>query len=477
MPLVAGIDSSTQAIKVEVRDADTGRRWGQGRRPHPPTAPPRSEQDPSEWWAALVQAWHEAGRYDVAALSVAAQQHGLVALDAERRVLRPAKLWNDTESAADAVALVDALGAEVWAQACGSVPVASFTVTKLAWLRRREPDAYARLASVLLPHDWLTFRLTGRLVTDRGDASGTGYWSPREGRWRSDLLRLVDPGAEWSERLPVVLAPGEPAGPLARSAALPLGLDGQEVQVGPGTGDNMAAALGLGLRPGEVAISIGTSGTISAVAGTPTADATGAVAGFADATGRWLPLVCTLNATRVTDAFARLLGVDHAGFDELVMSTPAGAGGVVCVPYLDGERTPDRPGATGTITGLRSDVSVAQVARAAVEGVVCGLLDGLDALRVAGVDTSGRLFLVGGGARSPAYRHVVADLAGREVTVVPDDLEVVAAGACVQAAAVLTSTRPEDVAAAWGLGRGTQIEPTPGVDATAIRGAYAEARG
>src|SRR4051812_14446408 len=195
MALVAGIDSSTSATKVEVLDAETGRRWGRGRESHPPTGtPPRSEQDPGAWWSALIQAFHAAGRYDdVAALSVAGQQHGMVALDDGLDVLRPAKLWNDTESATEAAALVEQLGAEAWATAAGSVPTASFTVTKLAWLRAHEPDTYARLAAVALPHDWLTFRLTGRLVTDRGDASGTGYWSPSEGRWRRDLLALVDP--------------------------------------------------------------------------------------------------------------------------------------------------------------------------------------------------------------------------------------------------------------------------------------------
>lgn len=493
MPLVAGIDSSTSATKVEVRDADTGRHWGSGRRPHPPTTPPRSEQDPAAWWGALVQAWHDAARYGPLAISVAGQQHGLVVLDEEARVLRPAKLWNDTESASDAAALVEAAGSQVWAEACGSVPVASFTVTKLAWLKRVDPVTFARLRHVLLPHDWLTWRLTGRLVTDRGDASGTGYWSPREGRWRTDLLRIVDDTVDWSSRLPTVLAPFEPAGPLGNDAALPLGLDGRDVVVGPGTGDNMAAALGAGLRPGDVCVCVGTSGTVMAVTGAPTADATGAVAGFADATGRWLPLVCTLNATKVTDAVARLVGAggDHQRFDDLALAGPPGAGGVVCVPWFDGERTPNRPGATGTLRGLRSDVAPEQLARASVEGVVCGLLAGLDALRVAlgapstgpcplsdapGDPLGGRLVLLGGGARSAAYRRVLADLSGRPVIVLPDDVEPVALGACVQAAAVHHGQTPEAVAAGWGLHRqGSATEPDPAVDAAGIREAYAAA--
>jgi xylulokinase len=252
--------------------------------------------------------------------------------------------------------------------------------------------------------------------------------------------------------------------------------DGGDVVVGPGTGDNMAAALGIGLQRGDVAISVGTSGTVFAVSDHPTADATGAVAGFADATGRFLPLVCTLNATKVTDASARLLGVDNDGFDALALAAPPGAGGLVLLPYLDGERTPNRPGATGTLAGLRSDVTREQLARAAVEGVVCGLLDGLDALTAAGVDTTGRVHLVGGGARSAAYRRVLADLLGRPVTVPDPDAEHVAVGAALQAACVLTEADPSEVAAAWRLGHGDTVDPDPTVDTGAIRQAYAALR-
>lgn len=477
MPLVAGVDSSAGSTTIEVRDAETGRSWGAGKEPHPPTAPPCSEQDPGAWWAALVQAFHRVGRYNVAGLSVAGQQHGLVALDAARAVIRPAKLRNDTESSPQAAGLVAALGAEKWARACGSVPTAAFTVTKLAWLRATEPEAFARLAHVLLPHDWLTWRLTGRFVTDRGDASGTGYWSPAEGRWRTDLLSVVDPGVDWQEALPLVLTAFEPAGPLSAGAALPLGLDGIDVTVAPGTGDNMAAALAVGLRPGDVMLSLGTSGSVSTVTEHPVADATGAIAGFADATGRFLPLVGTVNAAKVSATFARLLGVGADRFDALALSAPPGAGGVVLVPFDDGEGTLKRPPATGVLTGLRSELEAAQVARAAVEGVVCALLDGLDALAGAGLDVGGRLFLVGGTARSGAYRRIVADLAGRPVMVPDPATDLVAAGACIQAAAVLLRRPPGEVAEAWGLGRGEQVDPDEKVDANAIRAAYAAVRG
>jgi xylulokinase len=459
--LVVGVDSSTQSTKVEVREADTGALLWSGRHPHPATTPPCSEQEPSAWWEALqsLLGAARAATSELAAISVAGQQHGMVCLGADGSVLRPAKLWNDTESAPDAEELVRQLGPVQWATATGSVPVASFTVTKLAWLRRNEPGVHGRVARVLLPHDWLTLQLCGEPVTDRGDASGTGYWSPAEERWRPDLLELV--GLD-DRVLPRVLGPVEPAGRW------------QGATIGPGTGDNMASALGLGLRPGDVAISIGTSGTIFTVAERPVADASGAVAGFADATGRYLPLVCTLNASKATDAVARLLGVDHAGLDALALAAEPGAGGLVLVPYLDGERTPNLPGATGTLTGLRSDVSRDQLARAAVEGVACGLLDGLAALDAAGVPTGGRVLLAGGGARSAAYRLVLADLLQRPVTVVDED-EQVAAGACVQAAAVLESCPPQDVAAAWGLGTGTELDPDPSVDAAAIRAAYRSA--
>jgi xylulokinase len=470
VPLVVGVDSSTSACKVQVRDAETGTVVSSGRAPHPATTPPRSEQRPSDWEKAFHIACAQAQvatTHQPVALAVAAQQHGLVVLDREGEVLRPAKLWNDTESAQDTEDLLSELaeGRAAWAAACGSVPLPAFTVTKLRWLRRCEPEVLRRTASVMLPHDWLTFRLTGRRVTDRGDASGTGYWSPTESRYRVDLLEhLVDATVDWERALPEVLSPLSAAGHWALTGAL----------VGPGTGDNMAAALGLGLSPGDLALSLGTSGTAFTVSEQPSADPTGIVAGFADATGRFLPLVCTLNATKVTDAVRRLLGVDQERFDQLVLETPAGASGLVLVPHFDGERTPNRPAATGTLTGLRSDVTPAQLARAAVEGIVCNLLEGADALGWQGRE--GRIFLIGGAARSAAYRRVVADLTGRPV-LVPSEGELVAAGAAVQAAAVYLGCDFAQVSEAWGLGVGELVEPDDAVDRAAVLAAYAEAAG
>ncbi len=305
MPLVIGVDSSTQSTKVEARHLDTGEVVATGYAKHPPTSPPVSEQDPRAWWSALVDAIGQLGdhRRKVVAISVAGQQHGLVLLDADGEPVRPAKLWNDTTSAPQADRLVAALGAEHWAATTGSVPVAAFTITKLAWVAEHEPDTLARATRLMLPHDYLTWRLCGEHVTDRGDASGTGWFDPSTDTYLPDHVSLAAPG--WSGTLPRVLGPTDTAGVITAAAARQLGLPA-DVAVGPGCGDNMGAALGLGLRAGDVAISLGTSGTVFAVSATATHDPSGAVAGFASATGSFLPLVCTLNATKVTDTVARL---------------------------------------------------------------------------------------------------------------------------------------------------------------------------
>ena len=348
------------------------------------------------------------GLDDVDAVSIAAQQHGMVCLDDAGDVVRPALLWNDTRSAAAAAELVDELSPEVWAQAVGSVPTAAFTVAKLRWLATHEPEHARRVAAVCLPHDWLTWQLGGAtsldtLTTDRGDASGTGYWSPTEERYRPDLLvRAV--GAALA--LPSVLAPAGSGGHTAGGAVL-----------GAGTGDNMAAALGIGADDGDLVVSIGTSGVVSAVSDVATADASGTIAGFVDATGRRLPLVCTLNGAPVLSATARMLGVGLDTLSDLALSAPAGADGLVLVPYLEGERTPNLPHASGSLHGLRQrNTTPAHVARAAVEGLLCSLNVGLGALRDAGVRAD-RIILVGGGARSRAVREISPTIFGRPVVV------------------------------------------------------------
>jgi xylulokinase len=435
MTLVAGVDSSTQACKVVVRDADSGRLVRQGRAPHPPG----TEVDPAAWENALVCALAAAGGLDdVSAVAVGGQQHGMVCLSDDGAVVRPALLWNDTRSAGAAQDLVAELGGgevgrQAWAEAVGLVPVASFTVTKLRWLADSEPANAERTAAVSLPHDWLTWRLAGglgdgrrqdlgALVTDRGDASGTGYWSAATGEYRLDLLeRALGHAAV----VPRVLGPADPAGTTPGGAVL-----------GPGTGDNAAAALGVAAGPGDVVVSIGTSGVVSMVTTAPVADATGTVAGFADATGHFLPLIATLNAARVLDATARMLGVDHAELSRLALAAPPGAGGLVLVPYLEGERTPDRPSATGALHGLtQATADRPHLARAAVEGLLCGLADGLDAVAAGGTPVR-RVLLVGGGAQSEAVRRIAPAVLGVPVLVPPPG-EYVADGAARQAAWVL----------------------------------------
>ena len=454
MPLVAGIDSSTQSVKVVVCDAESGVVVRGGRSPHPDG----TECEPETWWDALAAA--SAGLLEgVEALAVAGQQHGMVVLDDGGQVVRPALLWNDTRSASDAADLVHELGgAQPWADAVGSVPVAAFTVTKLRWLARAEPDHAARVARVMLPHDWLTWRLAGRpevATTDRGDASGTGYWSPATGEYRTDLLVRAF-GRELV--VPRVAGPAEV-----------IGETGQGIALAAGTGDNTAAALGLGLESGDMVVSLGTSGTAFAVAASPSHDPSGQVAGFADATGRWLPLVCTLNAARVLTSTATLLGIDLDGLSDLALAARPGAAGLTLLPYLDGERTPDLPEATGSLHGMtRANMTRATMARAAVEGMLCGLADAIDALVGAGV-TPRRVILIGGAAASPAVRQVAAALFGGTVSV-PAPGEYVAVGAARQAAwALLGGAEPP----AWEQ-PGTEVviaDPSP-----AVREAYGMVR-
>jgi xylulokinase len=453
--VVVGVDSSTQSCKAEVRDAESGRLLGRGSSPHPPAFPPCSEQQPRDWWEALGQAVGAALRTaavsgrEVAAVSVAAQCHGLVALDAAGSVLRPAKLWNDTTSTPELLELRRAVGDARFAHTVGSVPTAAFTIGKLAWLARHEPAHLAALAHVLLPHDYLTHRLTGGFTTDRSDASGTGYYDAERGQYAEDLLRLVDADTDWLPLLPAVLGPSEPAGSVLRDVAAQFGL-AETTLVGAGGGDQHAAALGLGAQPGDPVYSLGTSGVVFTSSPDPVHDTEGFVDGVADMTGGYLPLVSTLNAARVTDTFARLLGVDHDEMARLALAAPPTTGPVL-VAFLDGERKPDLPDARGLLAGITSATSREEVARAAFEGVLMGLVSGQAHLERCGVDVGGRVVAVGGGAQSPAYTQLLADLLQREVSVADpvEAAEATARGACVQAAAVAAGTDVDDVRSAW----------------------------
>lgn len=467
--LVAGVDSSTQSCKVTIRDAATGAVVREGRASHPDG----TSVDPRHWWDALGTAIADAGGFDdVAAVAIAGQQHGMVALDADGRVVRDALLWNDVRSADAAAQMVEELGREAWVARTGLVPVASFTGTKLRWLRDAEPDNAARVAAVALPHDWLSWRLRGygpadesplgpdldALATDGSDASGTGYWDPVRREYDAELFEQAlgrpsrvaagphdgDAHADGDGPVvvPRVVAPDEAMGTLASDVELPGGAVARAgLVVGPGLGDNAGAALGLGLGPGDVAVSLGTSGTVFGVTDTEVTDPSGTVAGFADGTGSRLPIVTTLNAARVLEVIGGLLSVDHGELGKLALQAPAGADGLVLVPYFVGERTPNRPDATASLVGMTpATTDRAHLARAAVEGMLCALADGLAAVEATGVQVS-RLLLIGGAARNEAVRAVAAQVFGRDVSI-PEPGEYVASGAARQAAWVLTGSLP-----------------------------------
>lgn len=467
MPVIAGVDSSTQSCTV-VLHHDSGALLASASAPHPGTTTPVSEQDPQAWWVALSRALSEAclvarvRAADIAAIAIAAQHHGLVPLGSGGDVLRPAKLWNDTTSAPQAARLVARLGMEAWLCRTGSVPSAAFTISKISWLSENEPAIFGALSMSLLPHDWLSMQLTGVAATDRADASGTGYFDAAANEWCPELLALVDPNRDWLAQLPRVLGPEDIAGHVRASRGLELGLS-PETLVGPGTGDQSAAALGLNLQEGDVLISVGTSGVVTGVSSLPVIDPLGRVNGTASASGTYQPVVVTLNAAKVTDMFARLLGVDHGEMSRLALAADrGGAHRPSLVPYLDGERTPSRPTARGLLTGFSSDLTRESLALCAYEGVTLGLLQGREMLIDAGLAAGGRFLLTGGASGSPAYRRSFAALSGVAVHVPDIDGGLVSAkGAAIQAAAVLSGVTVSEVAEMWKPRLDVASEPLP----------------
>jgi xylulokinase len=454
-PFVIGVDSSTQSAKALVVDTGTGQVVARGQAPHTVTAGPGRESDPEEWWRALESALEQCGRaaQEAAAVSVGGQQHGLVTLNTDGRPVRPALLWNDVRSAPQSDRLIEQLGGpERWAERIGSVPAPAFTVTKWAWLCENEPQSAAATAAVRLPHDYLTERLTGASTTDRGDASGTGWWASARESYDEDMLELVRLAPEL---LPRVLAPGEAAGTVRPGLPLPAG-----ALVASGTGDNMAAALGLGLRPGQPVLSLGTSGTVYAVSPHRPSDPTGTVAGFADARGDWLPLACTLNCTLAVDRIAALLGLDREAVE--------GGGEVALLPFLDGERTPNLPYASGLLNGLRHDTTGGHVLQAAYDGAVFALLRALDQVLDESTAQDAPLLLIGGGAKGAAWRETVRHLSGRPVQV-PRAEELVALGAAAQAAGLLLEEDPAAVARRWGTAEGPSYDALPRDDVKLTR--------
>ncbi|MFE4620309.1 FGGY family carbohydrate kinase [Streptomyces sp. NPDC056747] len=512
--VVIGVDSSTQSTKAVAVDAVTGELLAVGRAPHTVTGTGGArESDPEEWWTALGAAVRAAVRGagvpadSVTGIAVAGQQHGLVTLGADGRPLRPALLWNDTRSAPQAAALAADLGGpEAWLERTGSVPVASMTAAKWQWLREHEPAHAAATTGVRLPHDYLTERLTGHAVTDPGDASGTCWYgnggadgstgahaSPgaNETNGTTDADRAQGdaydaqgdaygapdaaydaPGDAYDptilnllgldEALLPAVAPTGAArvGTLTAAAAEALGLP-RTVVVAAGTGDNMAAAVGLGLGGAGLldhpVVSLGTSGTVFAA--TRTRPDRPGLAGFAGTDGTYLPLGCTLNCTLAVDRFATLLGLDRED------AAPGGAGGVVVLPYLDGERTPDLPHAAGLVTGLRHTTDPRTILGAAYEGAAFTVLRALDELLAAcGLDPKEPavrdrpLRLIGGGARGRAWTDTVRRLSGRPL-VVPAAGELVALGAAALAAGAVTGEDPVALATAWGTGAGEVLPP------------------
>ena len=439
MPLVAGVDSSTQSCKVVIRDAATGNLVREGRASHPNG----TEVDPAAWWLALNEAIDQAGGLnDVEAIAIGGQQHGMVLLDTDGKVIRPALLWNDTRSAAQANDIVAKFGADGIAKLTGSLPVASFTATKLLWVKQNEPQNAARIAAVCLPHDWLTWRLAGygpvgeselgpdlsKLTTDASDASGTGYFNPATGKYENEILEFC------VGHLPVV--------PRIVGATEVAHETASGLKIGAGAGDNAAAAFGVLAEPGDVVVSLGTSGTVFAVSATATNDSTGTIAGFASASGEFLPLVCTLNAARVLDSMSKLLSVDHAELGNLALASTPGAEGVVLIPYFEGERTPNLPDAKASIHGMTLSNSTREnFARAAIEGMLCGLAAGLDALQRSGVQTN-RIIMVGGAAANHAVQQIAAEVFGKAITV-PAPGEYVANGAARQSASLVLGAAPD----------------------------------
>ncbi|AKV55383.1 xylulose kinase [Bifidobacterium actinocoloniiforme DSM 22766] len=470
--LVAGVDTSTQSCKVRVSDAATGEqvRFGQARHPE------GTSVNPEAWWCAFQQAATQAGGLDdVSALSVGGQQHGMVLLDERGQVLRDALLWNDTRSAPQARVLIEQVGQapidfnnpteadfspdpiqrgqQRWVKAVGSSPVASLTITKLAWVTQHEPEAAGRIAAICLPHDWLSWRIAGHgpasaqpsagvgldaLCTDRSDASGTGYFDSVSDSYRRDILALALP-AELAQGvlLPRVLGPHETAC-LADPAIAGRNVPGGCI-IAPGGGDNAMASLGLSMEVGDVSISLGTSGVAAAISPVPAYDMSAAVTGFADATGHWLPLACTINGSRILDAGCAALGVDYEGLANLASQSTPGADGITLVPYFDGERTPNLPDATASLRGMTmANTTRENLARAFVEGLLCSQRDCLELLKRLGTSVK-RILLIGGGAQSPAVRAYAPQILGQSV-LLPQPDQYVAIGAARQAAWALSDS-------------------------------------
>ena len=457
MSLVGGVDSSTQGCKVYICEQKSGKLIRMGRASHPKG----TEVDPEAWWKALHEAIDKAGGLkDVKAISVAGQQHGMVCLDSSGRVVRPALLWNDTRSASSAEHLIKQIGgADVYARRVGIVPVTSFTASKLRWLRENEPDNAEKVAAVCLPHDWLTWRLMGygpenpdleALVTDRSDASGTAYWSAETGKYDNELFHhafgasLREAGSDKSHDQNAVIVPriieiGEVAGKTP---------DG--ITVAGGAGDNAGGALGLNIDVGDVVVSLGTSGAAFSVQkqgpNNGAGDPTGIVAGFADATGLFLPLVCTLNGARILEAACNLIGLtDPNDLTPLALSAEPGSNGLVLLPYFEGERTPNLPTAKASMHNMTlENTNKNNLARCYIESLLCSMAQAVNAILANDSnDSTSRVFLIGGAAANKGVQEIARSVFNVDAIYIPSPGEYVARGAAFQAAWCLSGKKPE----------------------------------
>jgi len=434
-----GIDSGTQGTKALVVDVDSGRVLGRGKSPHAMIAglgPGASEQDPAVWIAAstkaLTAALKEAGidPGKVVAIGVSGQQHGFVPLDARGEVIRPAKLWNDTSTIAETDEITAALGGTRAAiDRLGIAPAVGFTASKVLWLKRHEPKRFARLATVLLPHNYLNFWLTGRAHMEYGDASGTGLMDIRRLRWDEKAAAAVDP--ELGGKLPPLSHPGHPVGEMKTDVAARFGLG--RVLVAGGGGDNMMGAIGSGnVAPGVCTLSLGTSGTVYAYSAKPFVDPEGEIAAFCDSTGGWLPLLCTMNVTNTTEIVKSLFALDNAGLERLARRAAAGADGLLFLPFVDGERVPVLPYSSAVFFGLdRRTFDAAHIVRAVMEGTVLNLGYGVGRMRGLGLRPA-EIRATGGGARSRTWLQIVADVFGAPVVTLKEP-EAAAYGAALQA--------------------------------------------
>ncbi len=437
-----GIDCGTQGTKALLLDAASGRVLGQGSAAHTliSGANGRREQDVTQWTTAFATATRAAlaeagvdGR-EVLGIGVSGQQHGLVTLDRDGQVLRPAKLWCDTESAAQNAALLDWLGGEQGSlERLGVVIAPGYTVSKLLWMKAQHPARFEQIAHILLPHEYLNHWLTGRACAESGDASGTGYFNVRTREWDLGILRHIDPSGRLEAALPELIAPDKAVGRLRPEIAGQLGLNPDAI-VSSGGGDNMMGAIGTGnIRPGAITMSLGTSGTLYAYSDTPRISPQPAVATFCSSSGGWLPLICTMNLTNANAAIRDLLQLDLESFNALVAQAPIGCDGVTLLPFLNGERVPALPQASASLHGLTTEnLTRANLCRAVVEGVTFGLRYGLDLLRESGI-RSERIQLIGGGAKNPLWRQIVADLMATPV-VCTTHSEAAALGGAIQAA-------------------------------------------